>query len=152
MKKLILFSSNKDVKELDVQKIFVNNRLKDEWIEIENKTIASFKNILLKLELENNEIIYMLIDTLLVKSDDSEVTFYYHEYLETFEQFENKNLLKTINKEYKETKRKMQYIKALQNIKTSYFDETEIELLEKKLYKLKAQLYFSLSYKELKWN
>lgn len=152
MKKLILFSSNKDVKELDVQKIFVNNRLKDEWIEIENKTIASFKNILLKLELENNEIIYMLIDTLLVKSDESEVTFYYHEYLETFEQFENKNLLKTINKEYKETKRKMQYIKALQNIKTSYFDETEIELLEKKLYKLKAQLYFSLSYKELKWN
>lgn len=152
MKKLILISSKMNKKTINIKTFKVNEQLKDEWIKIEDFTLASFKNVLISLTTQNNEEYFALVDSLLIQSTDQEINLYYNDYFETFIQKQDKNQLKILETKYKEVISRIKKMKLLKMVNWNTLNETELEILEKQAFKLKAQIYFSLFNKELVWD
>ncbi|WP_029512970.1 MSC_0621 family F1-like ATPase epsilon subunit [Mycoplasmopsis iners] len=152
MKKLILISSKMNKKTTNIKTFKVNEQLKDEWIKIEDFTLASFKNVLISFTTQNNEEYFALVDSLLIQSKDQEINLYYNEYFETFIQKQDKNQLKILETKYKEVISRIKKMKLLKMVNWNTLNETELEILEKQAFKLKAQIYFSLFNKELVWD
>ncbi|VEU76144.1 MSC_0621 family F1-like ATPase epsilon subunit [Mycoplasmopsis columboralis] len=149
----VTFVSSKNISNsINVSKLYVNDSLKDNWVQIMPNTIVSFKNILIKLVLEDKEPYYLLIDNLLLQFNEKEAFIYYDTDLKSFIQTVDKKYLKDLKLKHLLIKEKLNKNRLGKIFNWNSIDQTEHELLKKEEFDLNAQIYYSLIKKELPWN
>ncbi|UUD36440.1 hypothetical protein NPA08_01210 [Mycoplasmopsis citelli] len=152
MVKLNFISTKNVVNSIKVKDIFVSQTLNDNWIKVQQNSIVSFKNILVKLNLENEQNYYLLIDNLFLKRDEEQATIYYDVFINSFVQKSDKKYLLQLKEKHSKIKKQIAQNKIAKMFNWSNIDETKYELLKREEFYLKRQIYYSLIKKELPWN
>ncbi|UUM19663.1 MULTISPECIES: MSC_0621 family F1-like ATPase epsilon subunit [unclassified Mycoplasma] len=152
MVRLNFVSTKNNLNWIMVKDINVSKTLNDKWIKIKPNSIVSYKNILLKLTLSDEQNYYLLVDNLFLKYDQDQATIHYDVYLNSFIQKKDKKYLAQIKEKYAAIKKEILSNKTAKMFNWTNVDETKYELLKRDEFYLKTQIYYSLIKKELPWN
>ncbi|KKB26935.1 hypothetical protein MM26B8_01490 [Mycoplasmopsis meleagridis] len=150
MIKLVTLSAKNDRHTLSINNFKINLNLSDSWTKIDNFGICSYKNVLCNFE-KGNKQYFLIFDSLFIQSNKNEINLFYREKVHTYVQDDkNKKGVKVLDKKYKEMNKEL--------FKVSFNSLFNNKLVAKKeelkweIFKLKAQVYFSLFENEEVWN
>ncbi|WP_406614347.1 MSC_0621 family F1-like ATPase epsilon subunit [Mycoplasma corogypsi] len=140
-------------KELYIEQLSINVGLENTFVPFVENAIGSFKKLFARVKSKDNKTFYLIVDTALLTYIQDQITIKYNGNLNTYViDSSPKNNLKLVDDKLKEYYQEISLIKAQTNLSLMFKNDTRIELLEEKMFQLKAISNFALKQVEVKWN
>ncbi|WP_036451989.1 MSC_0621 family F1-like ATPase epsilon subunit [Mycoplasma buteonis] len=145
MTKIKFTSHNLEVTRMQIEKLEINTDFSDRWVTFKKNSVASYKQVFLKLILTNKKTIYLILDNTFLTYVDEVISVRYNgELVQYVQNTKQKEKLEIINQKLKKLKQEIKLHQAYYDLNINNLDLVEMQKLKHKLFVYEAISSFSL--------